>query len=84
MFAIPSATSYYFTAGRRYKVYRINDAHNQGHIKCDYGHTRAIGLEAGKKSAHLWYAGKLDHKPIMIRDEDDMRWAKAGHFTFED
>lgn len=83
MFAIPSITSYYFTAGKKYELYDVNKDKTFGHVLCDLGHPRAIGLE-GKKSAHLWYTGKIDFKPNMFPREDYIRWAKAGRFTMEE
>lgn len=81
MFAIPSISSYYFTVGKKYELYDLNERKTLGHVTCDRGYPRAILLDS-KKSAHLWYAGEFSGHGV--RNEDDYRWKRAGHFTFQD
>ena len=87
--AVPSASSYYLTKGKRYPL-TLNDNARLGVIFCDNGHKRVINLD-GDKSAHLWYAGELPASMysaegrggVDLSDEDRYRWKRAGHFTFE-
>ena len=49
--AIPSISSFYFTANKEYEVFNKGTA--IGDVTCDAGHRRTINLDE-KPSAHLW------------------------------
>jgi hypothetical protein len=52
--AIPSVSSYYFTAGKEYPVIRTEGYQGcQYVILCNKGHERVISKEDGARSAHL-------------------------------
>ena len=80
MKAIPTISSYYFTEGKEYEVYNINEAKTLCSVKCDFGNEKKV-LMGDDRSTHLLPLGEIPGS-LSDHDYDKLQWEGAGHFKF--
>ena len=77
----PSIDSYYFTAGKRYKVQRVHGYRDSlATVICDQGHQRVVSLDRlGERCPHLHPKTRRDMtEPAYSYDK--RQWRNAGHW----